>query len=350
MKKILILILMLATICVAQIDDILQIKSFDFGKIVITTPNGYYDLREGSKVVEHNDQLIWMGTLRSSATNEYSIHYWTCNYKTDLEVWNYRGVVKLLGLNKVLREGEDPSFYFDPIKKRWHLYCEDKSTEAEFGMFIINHYVSYSEDLADGFMFLGGKYGLIPSGDGFMQDAVYSPDAWQTNGRILFFDGRTGKHREDIGYAQWNGKKWVPNPTPIFVTSQIPGALTTGLANGVFELSNKYIMEIVAYIGTPPDGYWCQGLAVSNSLFSGWEVLNSDIKNENGKHTISNLFYTQKYGWKALGSTDGLGKFHIADVVTGTTPPPPPPPNNNIIVEDIRELLYKVDNLLDKIE
>ncbi len=174
----------------ATYDSILDIKSFDFGKEVITTPVGYYDLHEGSSVVEHNDQLIWMGTLRSLSTRDYSIHYWTCNYKTDLEEWNYRGVVRLYGAGMVLRQGEDPSFYFDPIEKRWHLYCEDKSTEAEFKMFWINHYKSYTENINDGFMFLGGSSGLGPSGDGFMRDAVYSPDTWKTNHRILFFDGR----------------------------------------------------------------------------------------------------------------------------------------------------------------
>ncbi len=337
--------------CPAQpsVDDILNIKSFDFGKEVITTPVGYYDLHEGSSVVEHNDQLIWMGTLRSFGTREYSIHYWTCNYKTDLEEWNYRGVVRLYGAGMVLRQGEDPSFYFDPIEKRWHLYCEDKSTEAEFKMFWINHYKSYTENINDGFMFLGGSSGLGPSGDGFMRDAVYSPDAWKTNHRILFFDGRIGKYEENIGYAEWNGQRWVPNPTPIFVTSQIPGALTTGLANSVYELTDKYIMEIVAYIGFPPDGYWCQGLAVSNSLFNGWEVLNADIKNENGKHVISQLFYTDLYGWKALATTHGEENMYLADIVTGSAPPPPPP-NNDAIVEDIRERLYQIDNLLDEIE
>ena len=350
MKRLLIAILVLATIGVAQIDDILNIKSFDFGKEVITTPVGYYDLHEGSSVVEHNDQLIYMGTLRSSVTNKYSIHYWTCNYKTDLEVWNYRGVVKLLGSGNVLRQGEDPSFYFDSIQKRWHLYCEDKSTEAEFGLYIINHYVSYTEDIADGFYFLGGLTGLSPFGDGFAQDAVYSADAWKTNGLYLFFDGRKGTYEENIGFAKWNGTKFVPNPTPIFVTSQIPGALTTGLANSVFELTDKYIMEIVAYIGTPPDGYWCQGLAVSNNLFSGWEVLNSDIKNENGKHVISQLFYTDLYGWKALASTLGDGNMYLADIVTDSVPEPPDPPNNDLIVQEAKALLEQVNNLLDEIE
>ena len=331
-------------------DSILNIKSFDFGKVVITTPNGYHDLREGSKVVEHNDQLIWMGTVRSNATKKYSIHYWTCNYKTDLKVWNYRGKIKLIGAGRVLRQGEDPSFYFDPIQKRWHLYCEDKSTEAQFGMFLINHYKSHTEKISDGFYFLGGSTGLSPKGEGFMQDAVYSPDAWKNNHRILFFDGRKGKHREDIGYAEWNGKRWVPNPIAIFKTSQIPGALTTGLAQSVFELSNKYIMEIVAYMGTPPDGYWCQGLAISNSLLSGWKVLNVDIKNENGKHTKSDLFYTDLYGWKALASTYGEGKMYLADIITDTEPIPPDPPNNNLIVQEAKALLQQVNNLLDEIE
>ena len=108
-------------------------------------------------------------------------------------------------------------------------------------------------------------------------------------------------------------------------------------------------MEIVAYMGTPPDGYWCQGLAVSNSLFSGWEVLNSDIKNENGKHTKSNLFYTQKYGWKALATTYGSSKFYLANVIT-TSEPPPPPPNNDEIVKEAKALLKQVDDLLDEIE
>ena len=350
MKKLLILILTLIAIGVAQTDDILNIKSFDFGKEVITTPNGYYDLHEGSSVVEHNDQLIWMGTLRSSVTNKYSIHYWTCNYKIDLEEWNYRGKVKLLGAGQVLRQGEDPSFYFNPIEKRWHLYCEDKSTEAEFKLFLINHYKSYTEKISDGFMFLGGSTGLASFGDGFMQDAVYSPDAWKTDGRFLFFDGRKGIYEENIGYAEWNGTKFVPNPTPIFVTSQIPGALTTGLADRIFELSDKYIMEIVAYIGFPPDGYWCQGLAVSNSLFSGWEVLNSDIKNENGKHTTFNLFYTQVYGWKALAGSSGSSGLSLADVVTDSTPEPPDPPNNDLIVQEAKALLEQVNNLLDEIE
>ncbi len=110
-------------------------------------------------------------------------------------------------------------------------------------------------------------------------------------------------------------------------------------------------MEIVAYIGFPPDGYWCQGLAVSNSLFNGWELLNSDIQNENGMHVISQLFYTDLYGWKALASTYGEGKMYLADVITGSEPPPPPPPpSNDAIVEDIRERLYQIDNLLDEIE
>jgi hypothetical protein len=109
-------------------------------------------------------------------------------------------------------------------------------------------------------------------------------------------------------------------------------------------------MEITVYMGFPPDGYWCQGLAVSNSLLSGWEVLDSDIQNENGEHAIFNLFYTQKYGWKALANTITSDKMYLADVITGSEPPPPPLPNNDIIVEDIRELLYKVDNLLEEIE
>ena len=353
MRKVLILILMLATFLVAQISDnsILDIKSFDFGQEVITTPNGYYDLHEGSSVVEHNDQLIWMGTLRSLGTREYSIHYWTCNYKTNLEVWNYRGVVRLFGSGQVLRQGEDPSFYFDLITGRWELYCEDKSTEAEFGLYIINHYRSYTENINDGFMFLGGSTGLSPFGDGFAELAVYSPDTWKTDGRFLFFDGRTGTYREDVGYAEWNGQMWIPNPTAIFKASQIPGALTTGLANSIYELSNGYLMEIVAYIGFPPDGYWCQGLAVSDNLFNGWEVLDSDIQNEDGKHVISQLFYTDLYGWKALASTLGEGNMYLANIITGTEPPPPPPPpNNEVTVEDIRELLYEVDNLLEEIE
>ncbi|KKK46946.1 hypothetical protein LCGC14_3160160 [marine sediment metagenome] len=73
------------------------------------------------------------------------------------------------------------------------------------------------------------------------------------------------------------------------------------------------------------------------------------IKHKNGKHVISQLFYTDLYGWKALASTLGEGNMYLTDIVTGTEPPPPPP-NNDAIVEDIRELLYKVDNLLEEIE
>ncbi len=109
-------------------------------------------------------------------------------------------------------------------------------------------------------------------------------------------------------------------------------------------------MEIVAYMGFPPDGYWCQGLAISNSLLSGWKLFKNDIKNENGNHTKSDLFYTDLYGWKALATTYGSGSIYLADIVTDTEPIPPDPPNNDEIVLEAKALLQQVNNLLDEIE
>ena len=84
-------------------------------------------------------------------------------------------------------------------------------------------------------------------------------------------------------------------------------------------------MEIVAYKDWDYDkwlsgtggynGYWCQGLAISDSLSSGWKELDSEIKDQNGKNISFNLFYNN--GWKALVSNhDSVGSIYLATVVT----------------------------------
>ena len=282
---------------------------------MITMPLGYHELREGSPVVEHEGRLIWLGTCvkKVNNVNVFSLHRWECSVDDD-ENWTYRGKLSLKDGNGNDVEAEDPTFTFG-TDGRIYMYVENKSYEKSHSMFVISLFIANNWN--DTFWFQGGNTSIAPLGNGFMQDAVYSPFYTGQEKDTLIFDGRKGVHKEEIGYAVWDGSKYVPNPNPIFTVDHIGNnVLTTGIANAVFKLPNKYVLEIVAYKGTPPDGYWCQGLAVSDNLTSGWEVLDSEIKDELGRNTMFGLFHNGT--WKALmGFLDDPNKLYMAEVITG---------------------------------
>ena len=311
-------------------NSLLNIKSLKFGNPIITCPSGYTDLHEGSNIYEHEGELIWMGTCVKDG--KYSLHYWISN--TDLETWDYKGKITIKDGSGRELEAEDPYFFFG--YGMWWIFFENKTEEKEHGLFKIS-VASYAYNLSDTFWFLGGSYGLAQFGDGFAKDAIYSPCPLNDR-NILIFDGKKGIHEENVGIAFWNGDKYVPNTDPIFHTSQIPNAITTGIADNIFKVNDKYVMEIVAYIGSPPNGYWCQGLAVSDNLESGWEVLDSEIKNQHGSQTMFHLFYSDK--WMALGSTlDDSDTIYLTEVITETIEPEPEPEPEPIIDNE----LYKAN-------
>ena len=365
MKRLLITILVLITTIIAQQsytdDSLLNIDYLRFGKAVITVPSGYTDLHEGSNIYEHEGQLIWMGTCVKDG--KYSLHYWIS--EGDLEKWDYKGKIVIKDGGGRELEAEDAYVYF--ANGMLYISFENKTEEKEHGLFKIS-LASYAYSLSDTFWFLGGAYGLAQFGDGFAQDAIYS-GCPLNDGMVKIFDGRKGRFEENIGIAYWDGSKYVPNAEPIFTVNDIDQpdsntgiVLTTGIADDVYKLPNNYIMEIVAYKdwdydkwlnGIEPNGYWCQGLAISDNLESGWEVLDSEIKNQHGSQTMFHLFYKDK--WMALGSTlSEPNTIYLAEVITKTeTEPPIPPqptPDNETYKENIRNYLELIEIEVDKIQ
>lgn len=342
MKRLLITILMLATIAVAQMtniadDSLLRLEHIVYGEEIISIPDGYDSMREGSQVKEYNGQLIWLSTLVKEVNGEdyYSLHGWTCD--GDLEKWNYRGKLELLGAGGVVREAEDPDFWFNKVGNYWEMLVEDKSEEKTYNRFVVSHYRTFTDDFFGTWYFLGGSTGLAPFGDDFAQDAIYSPYA---DGDDLVFDGRKGRWTEEVGYAKWDGNKYVPDPEPTLTvndisqpSSNIGIVLTTGVG-AIFKVNDKYVMHIPVFkdwskeIWEEADpnaynGYWCSQLAVSNSLRDKWTVLDGEIKTDDGKHASVTFFYTDK--WRALGFGADGKSVNLAEVVTSSTEPEPEP-------------------------
>ncbi len=307
--------------------SILNIKSLnvDYSRPVITVPYGYELMREGSPIVEDGDKLIWLTTCVKDGV--YSLHRFECPINNNKN-WTYKGKLLLKGQGGVELEGEDPTFTITSTGEV-HLLCENKSYEKSHGMFTIGKFIA--KDWDSPFYFQGGSTGVSPFGNGFAKDAVYSPFYTDSHLDPIIFDGRKGRWEENIFYATWDNK-YIPDPEPIFSVDDISlpiksqddsKVLTTGIGDAVFKVNDKYIMEIVAFkdfseelwekgLTDVYNGYWCQGLAISDSLRSGWEELNSEIKDQNGKNLQFNLFYSN--GWKALISEPT--KIYLAEIVT----------------------------------
>jgi len=354
MKKTLLILLLFVTAIVSQITDvsILNIKSFnvDYSNPIITVPDGYGVMREPSPVIEYNGKLIWVTTFVKD--NVHSLHRFECSIN-DEKNWSYKGKLSLKGQGGVELEGEDPTFAITSTGEI-HLLCENKSYEKSHNFFTIAKYIAADWDSP--FYFQGGSTGVSPFGNGKAKDAVYSPDFTDKYNPFapIHLDGRTGIHEENIFYAVWNGTEYIPDPEPIFSVDDIslpiktrPNSkvLTTGIGDTSFEIkkadgSIKYIMETVAFKDWDYDkwlsgtggynGYWCQGLAVSNSLRTGWQELDSEIKDQNGENTAFSLFYNN--AWKALVGKSN--KIYLAEIVTGSVPDPEPDPDNPFFLPD----------------
>lgn len=339
-------------------DSILKIKSFKRGvEIISLTDIGgdYFEMREASPIVPHNNQLHWLTTCvrkvkkydsngkelypgepnKNGFVDEHSLHRFLCPDTSKPEKWDYKGRIMLRGQDGEI-QGEDPTFYIASIGEI-HLMCENKSYEKSHRMFTVGKFIA--KDWNSDFMFQGGSTGLAPGGSTYYMDAMYSPEYTDKPTDPLIFDGRTGLHKEEIGIADWKNDRWELSSKPIFSVDDISQpiksepdskVLTTGIGETFFEVISSsgkitYIMEIVAFKDwsekvwkeAQPDvynGYWCQGLAVSDSLRSGWKELDSEIKDQDGKNTLFTLFYSN--GWKAiLGSIDVPNKMYLAEAI-----------------------------------
>ena len=347
-------------------DSILRIKYWecDYSNPVVRVPSGYTSIRETSSIVPAvNGQLNFVVTcvrrvkqkdsngnmLKDSRGNilypgrpdkngnveEHSLHRFVClNPKTNIKKWDYKGRLKLRGQNSIELQGEDPTFYILSTGEI-HMLMENKYYEKKHGMFTIGKYIA--TDWNSNFLYQGGSTGIGPGGNTFYKDAVYSPCYLTKDNEPRICDGRAGKHEENIGYAEWKSGKWVIRPEPIFSVDDVnqPASnkgkvLTTGIGGEVFKAKDTYVMEIGSYkdwdeekskAGIRPNGYWCQGYAISKSLTSGWKELNSEIKDQNGGNVMMHTFYNN--GWRALmGGVDNQTVLYLAKAITSSSPTP----------------------------
>ena len=317
-------------------NTILNIKylKVDYSNPIITAPFGYEEIREVSSIVEHDEKLIWLTTCvkKVDNINVYSIHRFESSVDDDKN-WEYKGKLSMKGQGGVEIECEDPTFTITPTGEV-HLLCENKSYEKEFGMFVVSKFIATDWDSP--FMFQGGSTGISPFGVN-AKAAVYSPEYIDKYTDPIHFDGRTTLHEENVFWADWKDGIYIPDLEPIFTVNDISQPIksqddskvvTTGIGGSPYKIKKKngsiwYVMKIVAYKDWSHkiwlkgrtdlyNGYWCQGFAISKSLRSGWEELNSEIKDQDGKNLQFSLFYSN--GWKALVSKSN--KIYLAGIVT----------------------------------
>ena len=306
--------------------DILNIDylKYDKAKPILEVPTGVEEYREhGNPLVLPNGDVIWDTTAVKIKNGKkvYSIHTFIN--------WKFKKELKLLGAGGKVREGEDP-FRYNDTNGLWHLFVEDKTSEKKFGQFLLNHYTSINK--LGSFYFLGGSSGLSPSGDGYMKYATYSA-VLKSNGLELFFGARGMKgvpSTENPSYAKNNDTRFIPLSKPVIIGKDW-GYQSLDWSD-VFKIQDKdnkiKYVGIMAGLrewskakhlaGTKPNGFWCNGIAVSNSKTSGWKVTKSILTNKSGVagDRVFAMFYYDGREWKAIVNTWKSRKFYLATIVT----------------------------------
>jgi len=310
-------------------NSILQAIELDFKEVVYTLPDGYKELREPSPLIpEANNKMSWIPTFVKEVNGEdvHSLHRVEFDLNNITQPAKYKGELDLRYGDGSKVEAEDATACHGTDSKI-HLIIENKSEEKATRKnpdidtrFILSKFVA--NDWTSPFYFMGGAYGIEPGGNGFKKDAVYSALYTNKETDALIHDGRKGIHCEEIGIADWTNNGWVTRPNPILSVSDfLPlNVLTTGIADDIFKVPDKYVMEIVSHI---VDVGWRQGIAVCDTFDGQYEILNTNItKKQTGQSTMFHLFYTDK--WMALASTvDDPNNIYLAEVITGEVPEPP---------------------------
>ena len=297
---------------------LLNVDYLQRGRHLFSVPSGLDRYRESGNVTMEQGKPAWTTTAVKIVDGEekFSIH----SYYD----WKFQKELKLVGARNVPRMAEDPYRYFNPSENMWHLFTEDKTSEDEDDRFILNHFVSNTRDGI--YYFLGGTSSLVPFGEGFAKRAIYS-SCVLNHGEILIFDGRHMKgapNTEAIGYAVWNGHKYVPNAEPILTVDAVNDCQSIGIGDDVFQINDWYVMELALLRGYPDNSHWCNGLAKSKHLDRGWEVINKDLKDDAGNRVVVNFFWQGE--WQAITQVRGSNDFYLSTIVEkngGIIPPDP---------------------------
>ena len=300
--------------------DILNIDYIDYDEAnpILVVPTGVEEYREhGNPLVLPNGDIIWDTTAVKIKNGKkvYSIHTFIN--------WKFKKELKLLGAGGIERQGEDPSRYKD-TNGLWHLQVEDKTSEKKYKQFKLNHYVSINK--FGPFQLLGGTSALGPSGDGYMKYATYSP-VLKNNGIDLFFGARGMKgvpSTENPSYAKNNGTRFIPLSKPVMMAEDW-GYQSLDWSD-VFKVNNQYVAIVSGLRGwtkarhlakIKPNGFWCNGIAISNSKTSGWKVTKSILRNKSGEKVFAMFYYDEvAKEWKAIVNTWKSRKFYLATIVT----------------------------------
>ena len=332
--------------------DITKINFMQTGAKVFSVPTGYSTIREGGNVCIHNDEAIWIGTCDYyDGKRKYSLHYWTCNFKTypKLDNWAYGGKIKIVGGNGVEIIGEDTDLQFQ--NGRFTLRFENKSYEDEYQICTVGYAVGGSS-IKDTFIFYGGKYGLSPSNeDNYWKTAVYSPHSAEGRDDLMYFGARkmTGKpSTEEPALAKWNGSKWIPLDKPLLYGADY-GYQSFDHSSDIWKVGDKYVCIGGGLRGWTPANanikpeqfYWCNGVMEGDTLESGWKVTKTEIRNEKGEIMLYAFFYIEGIGWKALAQDYAGQNVYISTIVTGDSIPDEP--------QEEKMLNLKVTKLGDKV-
>lgn len=299
--------------------DILNIDFMLYGEddLIVEVPTGVLEYREhGNPLVLPNGDIIWDTTAVKIKNGEkvYSIHTYIN--------WKFKKELKLLGKGGIERQGEDPFRYYDNTTGLWHLFTEDKTSEKKYGQFMLNHFTSINK--LGPFYFLGGTSALGPSGDGYMKYATYSA-VLKNNGIDLFYGARGMKgvpSTENPCYAKNNGTRFIPLSQPVIIGKDW-GYQSLDF-NDVFKVNNQYVAVMAGLRNwtkeKPKEGFWCNGIAISNSKTSGWKVTKSILTNKSGiaGDRVFAMFYFDEVAkeWKAIVHTWKSRKFYLATIVT----------------------------------
>ena len=304
-------------------NDILQATELDFIKIIYTLSAEFKWIREPSPLIpEDNNKLSWIPTFVKEVNGKdvHSLHRLELDINNITKKADYKEELILRYGDGSRVEGEDVTVCHGTDGKI-HAIVENKSEEKSTRenpnietRFLLSKFVA--DNWGRTFWFQGGSHGIEPGGNGFKKDAVYSALYTGTEHEPLIHDGRKGIHCEEIGIADWTNNRWVTRPNPILSVSDfLPQVVsTTGIADDIFKVPDKYVMEIVSHI----DGIgWRQGIAVCDTFDGHYSVLNTNItKKGTNQSTMFHLFYTDR--WMALASTiDNPNNIYLAEVIIG---------------------------------
>lgn len=287
---------------------------------IFEVPNGIEEYREFGNPFLYNGKAVWTVTAVKIVDGEkvYSIHLYID--------WKFIKELKLVGAKGVPRMAEDSYLYLDTSENNWHLHTEDKTSEDEDKLFKLNHFVA--DKLEGPYYFLGGSSQLSAFGDGYGKSGIYSPCV-KNNGAFQYFGAREKKGEapspEVVGYADWIKDRFIPLDKPVLHWKDLDDVQSVDV-DDIFRVGNEYAIELAMLRGWPDNDYWCNGIAKGTSLKGGWEIINYELKDKQGKRVFVRFFYQD--GWKVIGTYWKGRELYLGKIVEkGSSTPPPPPPD-----------------------